>query len=183
MNQHMDLLGDLLTTRPIQTGWEMCIEPHPNRQFWCIENQECWFGNSLHLTQTQTRCDGLELLLTLRVILGAPEDDDRVISEIHSEAVMKWVLRFTWRGHDNVNLKAVMEQVRRYTARPWLSRPTSPRLWWSEIGDALWEAIIVCTWRAWLKHCGDTFGGSNWLSSELNLETDIEWTQRCISRS
>ena len=34
----MDLLGDPLTTRPIQTGWEFTMEPYSGEQFGCIDD-------------------------------------------------------------------------------------------------------------------------------------------------
>jgi hypothetical protein len=61
----MDPLGGLLTTRPIQTGWEISIEPYPNWQFGCVDNPDNQFGNSSVLARTRTRSDGPEPLLTL----------------------------------------------------------------------------------------------------------------------
>ena len=54
--------------------------------------------------------------LCLKVIPGAPEDDDQVNSEVHSNAVIKQVWICTWRpcwskfvdaheGHDRVNIE------------------------------------------------------------------------------
>ena len=68
INLQMDPLCDPLTTRPIQTGWEIRIEPYPNRRFGCVDNPDRQFGNSSVLTWTRTRSDGPELLLTL--VLG-----------------------------------------------------------------------------------------------------------------
>jgi len=65
MNQLMDPLGDPLTTRPIQTGWEFTMELYPSRQFGLIDDLDCQFGNGSVWTGTQTRSDGLEPLLTL----------------------------------------------------------------------------------------------------------------------
>jgi len=65
----MDLLGDLLTTCPIQTGWEFTMEPYPSGQFGFIEDLDRQFGNGLVWTRTRTRSDGLELLLTLLAVL------------------------------------------------------------------------------------------------------------------
>ena len=61
----MDPLGDLLTTRPIQTGWEICIEPYPNWLFRCVDIPDRQFGKRLVFTRTRTRSDGPEPLLTL----------------------------------------------------------------------------------------------------------------------
>jgi hypothetical protein len=61
----MDTLGDPLTTRPIQMGCEICIEPYPNWQCWCGDIPDCQFGNRLVLIRTQTRSDGLEPFLAV----------------------------------------------------------------------------------------------------------------------
>jgi len=61
----MDPLGDPLTTRLIQTGWEFTMEPYPSGQFWFIDDPDHLFGNSSVWTRTRTRSDGPELLLTL----------------------------------------------------------------------------------------------------------------------
>ena len=63
----MDPPGDLLTTRPIQTGWNIGIELCPNCQFGSIDNPDHQFGNGSVLTRTQTRNDGPELLPTLAI--------------------------------------------------------------------------------------------------------------------
>jgi hypothetical protein len=68
MNLYMDTLGDLLTTRPIQTGWWICIKPYPNCRFQCINNPDLQFGHSSVLTQTRTRSDGPEPLLILTLV-------------------------------------------------------------------------------------------------------------------
>jgi len=65
INLQMDPLCDPLTTGPIQTGWEICIEPYPNQRFGCVDNPDRQFGNVSVLTRTRTRSDGPELLLTL----------------------------------------------------------------------------------------------------------------------
>jgi len=100
----------------------------------------------------------------LRAIGGGPEDDDRVNSEIHSEAVIKWVWRFNWR----------------------------PRL--NELRDALrggdraslefhFEAVIVrvwrCTWRPRWGELRHALGGRNRASLDVHLEAKIEWAPRC----
>jgi len=41
----MDLLDNPLTTRPIQTGWEITMEPYPSWQFGFIEDPDRQFGN------------------------------------------------------------------------------------------------------------------------------------------
>jgi len=56
---------DLLTTHPIQTGWEISIEPYPCGRFGSIDNPDRQFGNSSVPTQTKTRSDGPEPLLQL----------------------------------------------------------------------------------------------------------------------
>jgi len=64
INLQMDPLCDPLTTRPIQTGWEICIEPYPNRRFGCVDNPDRQSGNSSVLIWTRTRSDGPEPLRT-----------------------------------------------------------------------------------------------------------------------
>jgi len=61
----MDPLGDLLTTLPIQTGWEISIEPCPNWLFGCIDNPDLQFVNDSGLIRTRTQSDSPEPLLTL----------------------------------------------------------------------------------------------------------------------
>ena len=61
----MDPLGDPLTTRPIQTGWEFTMEPYPSVQFGIIDDQDRQFRSGSVWTRTLTRSDGPELLLTL----------------------------------------------------------------------------------------------------------------------
>jgi hypothetical protein len=65
MNLSMDPLGNPLTTRPIQTGWEFTMEPYPSGQFGFIDVPDRQFGNGLVRTWTQTRSDSTEPLLTL----------------------------------------------------------------------------------------------------------------------
>jgi len=70
----MDPLGDLLITRPIQTGWEFTIEPYPSWQFGLIDNKNSQFGNSSGWTRTrtQTRNDGPELLIKINTTNTKP---------------------------------------------------------------------------------------------------------------
>jgi len=68
LNQSTDQLGDPLTTRPILTGWEFTSEPYPSWQFGFMDNLDCQFGNSPDWTQTRTRSDGLEPLLTQTMV-------------------------------------------------------------------------------------------------------------------
>jgi len=63
----MDPLGDPLTTRPIQTGWEFTMEQYPSGQFGFIDDADLQFGNGSVWTRTRTRSDGPEPLLTLQV--------------------------------------------------------------------------------------------------------------------
>ena len=65
INLQMDPLCDPLTTRQIQTGREICIEPYPNGRFGCVDNPDRQFGNRSVLIRTQTRSDGPELLITV----------------------------------------------------------------------------------------------------------------------
>jgi len=61
----MDPLGDPLTTRPIQTGWEYTFELYSSWRFGFIDNPDRQFGNGSVWTHTRTRSDGPEPLLTL----------------------------------------------------------------------------------------------------------------------
>jgi hypothetical protein len=63
----MDLLGNPLTTRPIQTVWEFTTEPYPSGQFGFNDHPYRQFGNISVWTRTRTRSDGLQPLLTLEV--------------------------------------------------------------------------------------------------------------------
>jgi hypothetical protein len=63
----MDLLGDLLTTRPIQTGWEFTKEPYLSGQYGLIDNLDRQIGNSSVSTRTGTRSSCPETLLTLPI--------------------------------------------------------------------------------------------------------------------
>ena len=64
-NEQTDPLDNLLTTHPIQTGWELSIELYPNWQCRIIADPECVFHDSSVSTLTQTQSGGLEPLLTL----------------------------------------------------------------------------------------------------------------------
>ena len=101
------------------------------------------------------------------VIRCEPEDNDWVNSEIHSEAVIERVWRWTWRprsselrdalrGRDRassaMHLEARIKWTQKYTLRPWSS----------EFGDAL--------------------RGCDQASLEMQLETETEWTQKCTGR-
>ena len=68
MNLQMDPLGDSLTTRLFETGWECIIEPYPSWRFEFIDNMDRQFDNYLVWTRTRTWSDGPELLLTLAVL-------------------------------------------------------------------------------------------------------------------
>ena len=69
----MDPLGDPLTTRPIQMGWEFTMEPYPSGQFWFIDDADRQFGNGSVWTRIRTRSDGPEPLLTLLLGSETPE--------------------------------------------------------------------------------------------------------------
>ena len=59
----MDLLGDPLTTSPIQTGWELTFELYPSWQFGFIDILDRQFANGL--VWTRTGSESPEPLLTL----------------------------------------------------------------------------------------------------------------------
>ena len=41
----MDLLGDPVTTRPIQTGWQFTMEPYLSRFVGLLDDPDRQFGN------------------------------------------------------------------------------------------------------------------------------------------
>jgi len=61
----MDSLGNPLTIRPIQTGWEFTIEPYVGWRFGFIDGPGRQFDNGLAQTWTWTWSDISEPLLTL----------------------------------------------------------------------------------------------------------------------
>jgi len=65
MNVQMDPLDNPLTTRPIRTDWELCIEPYPNWQFGFSDDPDRLFGASSDPTWTRTLSGGPEPLLIL----------------------------------------------------------------------------------------------------------------------
>jgi len=65
MNPYMDPLGDLQTTRPIQTDWECTVKPYPSWWFRFIGNLDSQFRNGLVSTQNRMRSDAPEPLLAL----------------------------------------------------------------------------------------------------------------------
>jgi len=65
----MDPLGDQLTTRPIQTGWEFSMERYPSGQFGFIDDHDCQCGNGSVWTRARTRSDGPEPWLTLNIAI------------------------------------------------------------------------------------------------------------------
>jgi len=75
MNLQMDPLDNPLTTRPIQTGCKMSIEPYPNCWFGSIDNPDHQSGNGSVPTCTHTRSAGPEPLLTLPIDNRYNEED------------------------------------------------------------------------------------------------------------
>jgi len=65
MNLQTDPLDNQLTTRPIQMGGEIGIEPYPNWQCGCIDVPDNHFGDDPVHTQTRTPSNSLEPLLSL----------------------------------------------------------------------------------------------------------------------
>jgi len=65
----MYLLGDPLTTRPIQMAWEFTIKLYRSWRLGFIEDPDGQIANGLIWTWTQTQSDDLESLLTL--LLGS----------------------------------------------------------------------------------------------------------------
>jgi len=65
MNLQTDPVDNLLTTHPIETGWEVSNQLYPSGQFRCIDDPDRQFGDSSVLIQTWTQSDSLDPLLTL----------------------------------------------------------------------------------------------------------------------
>jgi hypothetical protein len=60
----MDSLGDPLTTRQSQPGWEITMEPYLSGQYGFIDDPDRQFGNDSFWTLTRTQSDGPEPLAT-----------------------------------------------------------------------------------------------------------------------
>jgi len=65
MNLQIDLLDYMLTTSPIQMGWETSLAPYQNCQFGYINYPKQKLGNSRVPTRTWNRSDSPNPLLTL----------------------------------------------------------------------------------------------------------------------
>jgi len=52
----------------------------------------------------------------------------------------------------------------------------------SLLDDVLARACLRCTWRRRSSELRDALGGRDWVSWDMHLETEIEWTQRCTWR-
>jgi len=109
---------------------------------------------------------------------------------IYLEAVIKRVERCTWRprsselrdavgGQDRLNSeihsKAVIERVWKCT---WGPRSSESRDALGGCDRANWR----CTGRPWSSEIGDTLWGCDRVRFEMQLETEIQWTQRCTRR-
>jgi hypothetical protein len=68
MYLQMDLLDNWLTTCPIQMGRGISITPYPNQRFRFTDDPDRQSGTSSVPTQTWTRSDGPEPLLTLALL-------------------------------------------------------------------------------------------------------------------
>jgi len=131
----------------------------------------------------------------LGAIEGAPEDDNWVNSEIHSEAVIKQLWRCTWRTWSSnfddglgsciqASLKYTFDAIIVQSCRSW-TRKFSDRTWMtrsSELTDALgchdWassemhfntvmDRVWRCTWRPWLRNIADRGGGCDRVNLEI----------------
>jgi len=71
MNLWMGPLGDQLATRPMQTDWQLTMEPYQSGQLVFIHDQDHQCGDDSVWTRTWTQSDGLETLL--RQLLGRTE--------------------------------------------------------------------------------------------------------------
>jgi len=103
----MDPLGNLLTPRPIQTGWEFTIEPYPGGRFGYIDDLDSRFGNGSVCTRTRTQSDGPEMLLTLPMTIEvlklcevASQDCAHVVCQFHP--MLRFTLHFQFPQHRNI---------------------------------------------------------------------------------
>ena len=139
------------------------------------------------------------ILLMVRAIRGAPENDDRVNTD---------TVRRRARGSLDTLLVIPIECTQRCTKLrlwsskfgdeigdwDWVNSEMRWRPWLSEFGDALgghdqtslemhFEDVIKrvwkCNWRSRFCELRDTLRGRDQASLELLLEIEIEWTQRC----
>jgi hypothetical protein len=69
MNIKMDELGDPLTRRRIETGWEVTMQVSLCQQFGFIDDPDHQFGNRTVWTRTPTQNDCLEPLLPLQIFI------------------------------------------------------------------------------------------------------------------
>jgi hypothetical protein len=138
----------------------------------------------------------------LRTFRGAPEDDDRVNSEIYYDTVIERHWRCTWRAWssqfedaigdwDRVNSElhweALIEQVWWCTSMLWSSEfGVAIGVWNWVNSDLHCEAVIEWVWNWTLRpksrELRDALRGRDRASLMIQLETEIEWTKRCTSR-
>ena len=137
------------------------------------------------------------------MIWGAPENEDRVESEIHSEAVIEgfWrcnctsrlsELRDEMRGRDQLSLEmhleAEVEGTQRQSFQPWLCEFGDSIRDWNWVNTEMhWKGVIKWVWSGtWgpkSSELRDTPRGRDRASLEIQFKTVSEWTQRCTWRS
>jgi len=138
----------------------------------------------------------------LRDIRGASENDDRVNSETHTEAVIAGVWRYTWsrtpsvlgdtlEGPYRVNLEIhseiVIEWVRRCISTQCSCEPgdheqASLEMHLEAVIKRVWTYTWRCTWRPWSSEHRDAHRGCDPTSLEMNLQAVIEQDWRSFQR-
>jgi len=86
----------------------------------------------------------------LRAMPGAPEDDDGANSEMHLEAVVEWVDRWTWEA-------TIVWSWRRYLSEFGDTLGGHDRVNFEMHPEAMIKWLWGCTWRLWSRE----FGGRN----------------------
>jgi len=103
--------------------------------------------------------------LRLREIRGAPEDDHRMYSDIHSEAEIDRVWRCLGDRHRaslEMHLEAVIERSWRYTWRPWSSELRDALRGHDRVSLEMYlQAIIERDWRSSRSGGGQSGGGQS----------------------
>ena len=95
----MDPLGNPLTIRPIQTGWEFTMQPDLSRQFRFIDDLDHRFDNGSVWTRSRIRSDGPGPLLTLVVWERTVQECScaRLCNRARSHSVRQTTKKFnTW---------------------------------------------------------------------------------------
>jgi hypothetical protein len=88
----MDPPSDPLTTRPIQMGWDIIMEPYLSGQFGFIDDPDRQFVDGSVWTRTGTGSDGPEPLLTLGLVEFPCECANRYLAHTLCWFRILWVV-------------------------------------------------------------------------------------------